>query len=106
MSEGETSPMSDDQSQQGAETGGLDPQLDAGRAQRLLQAIYSTQPDELPCDDCFELVDAYAEMVMAGVDAARVLPLVQDHLKRCPACREEFEALIDALRGLSGPPTE
>jgi hypothetical protein len=84
----------------------LEAQLDAGRAQRLLQTIYSTQPDELPCDDCFELVDAYAELVMEGVDAAQVLPLVEDHLKRCPACREEFEALIDALRGLSGPPTE
>ena len=100
MSEGETSSMSDTQSQQRAETRGLDAQLDASRTQRLLQAIYSTRPDELPCDECFEMADAYAELVMAGVDAAQVLPLVQDHLNRCPACREEFEALIDALRGL------
>jgi hypothetical protein len=96
--------MSDYQSEQRAEIGGLDAQLDASRTRRLLQAIYSTRPDEIACDNCLEMVDAYAEMVMSGVDAAQVLPLVQDHLNRCPACREEFEALIDALRGLSGPP--
>jgi predicted anti-sigma-YlaC factor YlaD len=28
------------------------------------------------------------------------MPLVQDHLGRCDDCREEFEALLAALRAL------
>jgi hypothetical protein len=96
--------MSDIPGQRTPQIGPSPAQLDASRAKRLFQAIYSTQREEIPCDECYEMADAYAEMVLAGVDAAQVLPLVEDHLNRCPACREEFEALIDALRALSGTP--
>jgi hypothetical protein len=98
--------MSTDHRQLRPETGKTPAQIDASRAKHLLQAIYSTRPDELPCDECYEMADTYAEMVVAGVDAAEVLPLVEDHLTRCPACREEFEALIEALRGLGETPAE
>jgi hypothetical protein len=92
--------------EQGSGATGTGAQLDASRTRRLLQAVYSTQPDEISCDECFEMADLYAEMVMAGVDAAQVLPLVEDHLARCPGCREEFEALIDALRAISEIPPD
>jgi hypothetical protein len=52
-------------------------------------------------DECFEQVDRFVEMVLDGRDAAEALPLVQDHLNRCDDCREEFEALVDALHALS-----
>jgi len=93
--------MSEYQGQQKTEFESADAQLDAGRIKRLLQVIYSTQPVEVACDECFEMADLYAEMVLAGVDVAKVLPMVEDHLVRCPGCREEFEALIDALRAIS-----
>jgi hypothetical protein len=94
--------MSEYQGEQKAEIGRANVQLDASRTRRLLQAIYSTRPDEVSCDECFEMADLYAEMVMEGVDAGQVLPMVEDHLARCPGCREEFEALIDALRAIGG----
>jgi hypothetical protein len=93
--------MSEYQGQQKTEFESANAQLDAGRLKRLLQVIYSTQPLEVGCDECFEMADLYAEMVLAGVDAAKVLPMVEDHLVRCPGCREEFQALIDALRAIS-----
>ena len=40
----------------------------------------------------------FAELHLAGKNAAEALPLVQDHLDRCGNCREEFEALLTALR--------
>jgi predicted anti-sigma-YlaC factor YlaD len=40
-------------------------------------------------------------MELAGKNAAQAMPLVQDHLERCDDCREEFEALLAALRALS-----
>ena len=40
-------------------------------------------------------------LVLAGKNAAEAMPLVQDHLDRCMDCREEFEALLRALRAQS-----
>jgi predicted anti-sigma-YlaC factor YlaD len=40
-------------------------------------------------------------MVLANEDAAVAMPLIEDHLNRCKGCREEFEALLDALRAVS-----
>jgi hypothetical protein len=36
-------------------------------------------------------------MEMRGEDVAHLMPLVQRHLELCPDCREEHEALMQAL---------
>jgi len=68
------------------------------QVRHLVRAIVTTRPDEIGCDECFEELDRFAEMTLAGKSAAEAMPLVQDHLERCDPCREEFEALLDALR--------
>ncbi len=68
---------------------------------QIVRGIVTTRSDEIGCDECFEQVDRFTEMVLDGRDAAQALPLVQDHLERCKDCREEFEALVVALRALS-----
>jgi hypothetical protein len=75
--------------------------LDTATVQGLVQMIFSTHPDELDCNGCFEHVDRFAELVLAGKDAAEAMPLVQDHLDRCRCCREEFEALLMALEAIA-----
>jgi len=37
-------------------------------------------------------------MNLSGLDAALAMPLVYEHLHMCGECREEFEALLAALR--------
>lgn len=74
--------------------------LDRAQLNWLLKAVFFTRPEELGCDECFEVVDAFAELELAGKNAAEAMPLVQDHLDRCPPCREEFGALLDALRAV------
>ncbi len=54
--------------------------------------------EEIGCDECFEQVDRFIEMELSGMNAARAMPLVQEHLKMCGECREEFEALLASLR--------
>lgn len=76
-------------------------QLDAQQLRQLIQGVFSTRPDELGCDDCYEQVDRFAEMVLSGKGAAEAMPLVQDHLNRCSDCREEFEALLNALQAIT-----
>lgn len=68
---------------------------------KMMHSVVSTRPDEIGCDDCFAQLDQFAEQVLAGKNAAEAMPLVQDHLDRCMDCREEFEALLRALRAQS-----
>lgn len=68
---------------------------------KLLRAVRNTRPDEITCDACFQKLDRFAEQQLAGKPAAEAMPLVRDHLDRCDPCREEFEALLDALRAYS-----
>jgi hypothetical protein len=63
----------------------------------LVEAALNTLPDEISCDECFQEVDRFVELQLAGLDAAQAMPLVQAHLDRCPDCREEYEALLHAM---------
>jgi hypothetical protein len=68
------------------------------RIQRLVRGILTARPDEIGCDECLARMDRFVEMELAGKHPAEAMPLVQDHLERCHNCREEFEALLKALR--------
>jgi len=68
---------------------------------QMIRAVITTRPDEIGCDECFEQLDRFVEMRLAGKNAAEAMPLVQDHLERCRNCREEFEALLTVLRALA-----
>lgn len=69
---------------------------------KLTRALDMTQEGELACDECFEELDRFVEIELAGLDAAAAMPFVQDHLKKCGDCREEYETLLEALRAEQG----
>ena len=72
--------------------------LDAEQLRSLVRGIVTTRPDEIDCGKCFEQLDRFVEETLSGSNAADAMPLVQDHLDHCSDCREEFEALLAALR--------
>lgn len=72
--------------------------LDPGKLKRMVRDMLATSADEIGCDECFEQLDRFVDLELAGKGAAEALPLVQDHLNHCHNCREEFEALLTALR--------
>jgi hypothetical protein len=76
-------------------------ELEPAALNRMVRNILTARPDEIGCDECFEQLDRFVEMELAGKNAAEAMPLVQDHLERCTDCREEFEALLAALRDLT-----
>ena len=57
---------------------------------------------EIGCDACFEGLDRYVELELAGRDVDAVLPGFRAHLVGCPACREEYESLRALVAG-DGP---
>lgn len=75
--------------------------LKTHRLKQLVRGIATARPDEIACDECFEQLDCFVEMTLAGKNAAEAMPLVQDHLDRCDDCREEFEAFLAALHVFS-----
>ena len=48
---------------------------------------------EVTCEQCFELLDQYVELELAGAGADQRLPGLRTHLEGCPACREDHESL-------------
>jgi hypothetical protein len=69
----------------------------------VMGEIYDIRAKEIGCDECFEQVDRFIQMHLSGLDAARAMPLVQEHLQICGECRDEFGALLDALRATEDP---
>ena len=76
-------------------------ELDEQALKEIARGIMTARPDEIGCAECFEQMDSFVEMELAGKDAAEAMPLVQDHLDRCGNCREEFEALLAALQAVA-----
>jgi hypothetical protein len=68
----------------------------------MMKAIFGVEEDEITCDECFEEVDRYVDMLRAGQDAASVLPHVKHHLDHCQCCHEELQALITILEAQTG----
>ena len=75
--------------------------LDPAVLKQMVRVVLSTRSDEIGCQECFDQLDRFVEMTLAGKDAAEAMPLVHDHLERCRDCREEFEALLKVLRDLA-----
>jgi hypothetical protein len=54
---------------------------------------------EVSCDVCFDELDRYVELQVAGADADAVIPGLRAHLDGCPACREEHDSLYALVSG-------
>lgn len=54
---------------------------------------------EVGCDVCFDRLDHYVELELAGTDADAAIPGLRAHLEGCPACREEHESLYALVSG-------
>ena len=65
----------------------------------LLGRLLGPAGPEVGCDACFEEIDRYVELELAGVDADAAIPGFRAHLAGCPACREEHESLRALVSG-------
>jgi hypothetical protein len=48
---------------------------------------------DLSCDECFELLDAYAGLELARGAADAEMPLMRAHLRGWLACRDDYQSL-------------
>jgi hypothetical protein len=75
--------------------------MDPAFWQKVVRAVAGTRSDEIGCEECFDELDRFVELVESGKPVEEIMPLVHDHLQRCGDCQEEFEALRAALRAVN-----
>jgi anti-sigma factor RsiW len=61
--------------------------------EQMLARLLGPSRPEVGCDECFEQLDRYVDLELAGHQANAELPALHAHLDGCPACREEYESL-------------
>jgi hypothetical protein len=59
-----------------------------------LGRILGPDGPDVGCDECFQELDRYVELELAGADADAAVPGLRAHLEGCPACREEHDSLL------------
>ena len=69
------------------------------QVQALLQMLALTKDDEVDCNSCLQHMAEFAEANLVGKSISDGLRSIDEHLKRCGECREEYEALMAALEG-------
>ena len=67
--------------------------------EQALGRLLGPAEPEVGCDVCFDELDRYVELELAGADADKAIPGLRAHLDGCPACREEHESLYALVSG-------
>lgn len=66
----------------------------------LIDLVVSAKRDDLGCDGCLELIDQFAQAELDGTEIPEIMKKVRDHLEQCLCCRDEYDALLIALRAI------
>ena len=73
--------------------------MDRPDLRQALGRLRGPDGPEVGCDTCFEELDRYVELELAGADADAAVPGLRAHLDGCPACREEHDSLVALVSG-------
>jgi hypothetical protein len=65
--------------------------------EELLARVLGPARPELSCEECFEQLDRYVELELAGEPADKRIPGMGAHLEGCPACAEDFHSLRELV---------
>jgi anti-sigma factor RsiW len=63
----------------------------------ILGRVLGPGAPELTCEQCFDELDRYVELTLAGEAADERVPGMHAHLEGCPACAEDFRSLRDLV---------
>ncbi len=73
-------------------------QLSYQQITTLIELTIATRDDSLGCDGCLELMDQFAQAELDGTTIPKALECVRVHIEQCKCCKDEYEALMIALR--------
>jgi hypothetical protein len=61
---------------------------------RLLARLIGPAGPELTCEECFDQLDLYVELELAGAQADELVPGMRAHLEGCSGCGEDHRSLL------------
>ena len=64
------------------------------RDRELIGRLLGPEGPELTCEQCFDLLDRYVDLEVAGAAADEQVPGMRAHLEGCPACDEDHASLL------------
>lgn len=73
-------------------------QLSYQQTTSLIQLMLITKDDSMGCDGCLGLMDQFAQAELDGAAFPGALERVRIHLDQCKCCKDEYDALMIALR--------
>jgi hypothetical protein len=76
---------------------------DRKRSEMIGRLLGPAEP-ELSCERCFELLDRFVELEVAGIDAEAEVPGMRAHLEGCQACAEDYTSLRELVAANGGGP--
>ena len=74
--------------------------LDLSEIKILLEALILTHETEVDCDACFDSMAEFAESQLSGASVPEALILIDDHIRICADCKEEFEILKKTIAAM------
>jgi hypothetical protein len=63
----------------------------------VLDRLLGPAGPEITCEECFERLDRYVELELAGRGGDAAIPGMRAHLLGCPACAEDHDSLAELL---------
>jgi hypothetical protein len=75
-----------------------------GEQRQLIAALLGPDEPELTCEQCFEQLDRYVDLELAGASADRAVPGMRAHLTGCPACSDDHDSLRELVAADDHPP--
>ena len=70
------------------------PELTDDVVLKFLNILEQARAEELSCGEIHARLDEFVENEVQTHDAAKIAPLIREHLDMCPDCCEEYEALL------------
>jgi len=70
------------------------------QADMLVSMMDRSCDEEINCEEVYENLDIYTDYVLSSgsKEKTRIIRLVENHLKLCRDCAEEYELLLKALK--------
>jgi predicted anti-sigma-YlaC factor YlaD len=64
----------------------------------LTTRLLGTAGDDAGCEETLARLAEYVEGELSGREMAELLPAVEEHLRNCPACAEDYRGLVNLAR--------
>jgi hypothetical protein len=64
---------------------------------RFFKLLEQIREEDMSCDDMYRQLDEFVEEEVKSKDAAKIMPLIQEHIDFCSDCDDEYQALLRVL---------